>query len=210
MSFNPRDLEWQRRYQEQDTPWDKGSPAPPLVNYLQKHRLSGRALVPGCGRGHEVRALLEFSDCTVTGLDLSEAAIRAAQISTEEWIASAEYNSESELSRYQYLEGDFFKLPAELTGTFDWIIEHTCFCAIEPKDRPTYVKAAAQALIAGGRLFGIFYIDPEREVGPPFGVTPDDITKLFGSSFVLEEEWVPAEAFPGRENRELVRVLRKL
>ena len=53
MNHDPRDLEWQRRYEQDDTPWDKGAPAPALVTFLREKQIAGRVLVPGCGRGHE-------------------------------------------------------------------------------------------------------------------------------------------------------------
>jgi methyl halide transferase len=53
-------------------------PSPVLVQYLQQGLIpTGRALVPGCGRGYDV-TFLAASDRTVLGLDISATAIAAA------------------------------------------------------------------------------------------------------------------------------------
>jgi len=60
-----------RRYEENDTPWDKGAPAPALTTFLHEKQIAGRVLVPGRGRGHDVRALGTQPNTSVAGLDIS-------------------------------------------------------------------------------------------------------------------------------------------
>lgn len=197
---NPRDLEWQRRYREHDTPWDKGAPAPPLQAFLATGKMSGRVLVPGCGRGHDVRAIARQAGCSAVGLDLSEAAIADAQrLATDDGLASTA----------EFVIGDFFHPPAAFRGAFDWLVEHTCFCAIDPGRRADYVRAAASALREGGTIFAIFYLMPDVESGPPFAVSREELGQLFDPHFTLLEEWLPTQSFPGREGREWVQLLRK-
>ena len=199
-THDPRDLEWQRRYEQSDTPWDKGIAAPPLTQYLQSHPISGRVLVPGCGRGHDVRALAAQPGCTVTGLDLAPTAVSEAErLATEANLGTST----------QFIVGDFFKLPPERVGAFDWLVEHTCFCAIEPNLRPDYVRAAAAALRPGGKIFGIFYLTPDVETGPPFAASMRELRALFTPRFTEVNQWVPTVSFPGRENREWVLILQK-
>jgi SAM-dependent methyltransferase len=200
MPDNPRDLEWERRYREKDTPWDKGQAAPALVNFLREGRISGRVLVPGCGHGHDVQALGAHEDIAAVGLDLSETAIVQAK---------ARMLQDDRTANISFIAGDFFHLPAKLRRSFDWLVEHTCFCAIDPASRPDYVQAAATALRTGGRIFGIFFLTPDVESGPPFAVSREELSELFDPHFSLLEEWTPRESFPGREGRELIRVLLK-
>src|SRR5476651_114994 len=115
--MNP-DLEWQRRYEESDTPWDKGVAAPALIKFLQEKQIAGRVLVPGCGRGHEVRALGMLPQTNVVGLDLSAKAIAQAKE------LAAHSMAEQEIA---FVEGDFFSFPAKFKRSFDWLVEHTCF-----------------------------------------------------------------------------------
>ena len=70
--------DWEEHYQTGDTPWDKGAPSPPLVDYLAvRSSLGGRVLVPGCGLGHDVRTIAERAEETV-GIDISPSAIARA------------------------------------------------------------------------------------------------------------------------------------
>ena len=197
MNFDPRELEWQRRYEQNDTPWDKGSPAPALATFLRERQLSGRVLVPGCGRGHEVRLLGSQPGVSAVGLDLSPTAVEQAR------------ELSAGMAGVEFVLGDFFNLPPEMENAFDWIVEHTCFCAIEPHQRPGYVDAAVSALRSNGKIFAIFYIDPSSEEPPPFRISKEELSALFDPHFLLLEEWVPEESFPGREDRELVRILQK-
>ncbi len=117
---NPRDLEWERRYEQNDTPWDKGAAAPPLVAYL-KNAIAGRVLVPGCGRGHDVRALAAQPKCEAVGLDLAPMAVEDAKVLVVK--AGLEQSA-------MFVLGDYFKMPVDMIGAFDWVVEHTCFCAL--------------------------------------------------------------------------------
>jgi cyclopropane fatty-acyl-phospholipid synthase-like methyltransferase len=155
-------------------------------------------LVPGCGKGHEVRALAGQSDCAAVGLDLSPLAIEEARRLAAQAGAAA-----------SFIVGDFFHLPSEIKGTFDWLVEHTCFCAIDPLQRADYVLAAASALRAGGKIFGIFYLNPGTESGPPFAVSREELSGLFEPHFTLLEQWTPRESFPDREDREWVAIWQK-
>jgi len=134
------------------------------------------------------------------GLDLSPVAIaEATQLAAQ---------SGSDMAA-SFIVGDFFRLPPEMVGSFDWLVEHTCFCAIEPRQRTDYVLAAASALRTGGKLFGIFYLNPDTESEPPFAVSRAELSEFFEPHFIQLEQWVPKESFPGRENRELVMILQK-
>ena len=197
--------EWENCYRAGETPWDKGAPAPPLLEWLAQpgHRLTGEVLVPGCGFGYDVRALAANGGARVCGLDFAASALtRARQFPPA--------GSET------YVEADLFALPPELRGRFDWVFEHTCFCAIDPARRADYVQAVAGALRPGGHLLAIFYLrpwsrgePPPPEGGPPFPTSVAELAGLFAERFDPLEEAVPTRAYAGREGRELLRVLRK-
>ncbi len=191
-----RSPDWEARWQTGDTPWEKGAPAPPLLDWLARNEIHGHVLVPGCGSGHDVRALAR-AGAEPIGLDLSPSAINIA-------------DSFPRVGPERYRLANFLELPPELVGAFDWVFEHTCFCAIDPRRRRTYADSAAAALKPGGRLLAIFYLDPGHgDTGPPYGVTREELDACFARDFELVEESVPQVAFPGREGRELLRVLRR-
>jgi len=190
--------DWEHRYQSNDTPWEKGAPSPGLVDFLKEHSLDGRILVPGCGQGHDVRAIATTEN-EVTGLDIAPSAVQAAR---------------EHPPRFQerYVQDDLFALPKEWAGAFDWVFEHTCFCAIPPDMRAAYVESVAWVLKPGGHLLAVFFLNPDLgrgESGPPFGVGEDELDAFFAADFVLLRQWTPEHTFPGREGREQMRLLRR-
>lgn len=188
-------MDWEARYQNADTPWERGEAAPPLVEWLARNEIAGRILVPGCGRGHDVRALAR-GGAEIVGLDIAASAVARAK-------------SHPPVAAERFLVGDLFALPADFFGAFDAVFEHTCFCAIDPSRREAYVDAVASALRPHGQLLAVFYLDPDSGEGPPFGVTMAELDALFGSRFRTVESYVPTAAFSGREGRELVRRLQR-
>ena len=190
-------VDWEARYQSGDIPWDEGYAAPALTEFLKQYPIHGTVLVPGSGPGHDVRALARQSKTAlVTGLDLSATAIALAR-------------SHPKVGLEHYEQGDLFDLPESWQSCFDWVFEHTCFCAIPPSFRSDYVRAIATVVKPGGRYFAIFYLNPTALEGPPHGSSREEIRRLFGSDFELLEEWLPNEAFEGREGREICQLWRK-
>jgi ubiquinone/menaquinone biosynthesis C-methylase UbiE len=197
-------MEWEQRYRTGDTPWEKGAPAPPLLEWLgSRGAMRGGILVPGCGLGHDVRAIAAASPTAqVVGLDIAPSALDQAR-------------RFSLAGKETYQLADLFDLPADLTNRFEWVFEHTCFCAIEPRQRQDYVIGIIRALQPDGALLAIFYLNPwdpgeaPEEGGPPFAVTREELDRLFGTHFELVEELKPRTAYPGREGREIIRLLRK-
>ncbi|MCB1244442.1 MAG: methyltransferase domain-containing protein [Verrucomicrobiales bacterium] len=195
--------DWEQHYREGHMPWDKGQAAPPLLEYLERHEPPvGRILVPGCGLGHDVRALAQASPGSeVIGLDISPTAVSKAK-------------EMAAVGRETYVEGDLFALPEEWSGSFDAFWEHTCFCAIDPGMRDAYVAAVTGLLRPGGIFFAVFYLDPyddEHQAGdgPPHGVTAEELDARFGRDFVIEDRWTPTRSYAGREGCEEVRRYRR-
>lgn len=184
---------WDQAYQENFTPWDKGLPAPPLSEWLDRNTLTGRVLVPGSGVGHDVAHLVSRG-VDAHGLDIAPTAVERAK---------ARYPELAE----RFTCADLF----EYSGEYDAIVEHTCLCALPPEWRTKYRDAVAGLLKPGGLLIGVFFINPEMdpgETGPPFGITQDELSTLFAPRFEVLESFIPNKAYPGREGRECIRVLK--
>jgi len=199
-------MDWQQLYLEGTTPWDHGAPAPPLLEWLESHpgEMRGAVFVPGCGRGHDLRAIAAAAEARpLVGLDISEKAVEEA-------------GRFPRVGGERYEVGDLFALPPRHLGAYDWVWEHTCFCAIDPGQRPAYADAVHAVLKPGGRLLGVFYLDPYDEEhrpgeGPPHGSELEEIVSLLESDgrFALEEDRLPARAYQGREGRERLLRFRK-
>lgn len=183
---------WENRWRTGDTPWDHGEPAPPFAEFVEKACLpSGRVLIPGCGSGHDVRFFAELG-ATVTGLDISPSAVEHARRANPHANAS-------------YAVGDLLAPESHLEGSFDWLIEHTCLCAMPPHYRTAYARAIPRYLKCSGNFLAIFYRQPHSPDGPPFGIEAEEIDALFSEAFTLERSWVPASGYASRVGREEIR-----
>lgn len=177
-------------------PWDKGEAHPALRGWLAGHPLVGRGLVPGCGYGHDVRALAASGN-DVLGFDISPSAIAGAQ-------------KFPPVGSEHYQIGDFFAPLEDWTARFDWIFEHTCFCAIDPSSRAAYASQVIRLLKPGGYFLAIFYRDPGAgRDGPPFGCTLEELDGLFGAHLRLLAEKTNIPTYPGREGGENLRFYQK-
>ena len=165
---------WKKHYQEGTTRWDLGQPAPPFVSLLESSTAPspGRIAVLGCGRGYDALLFASYG-FDVIGFDFTDAAITDAQ-----------NLAEAANSKAKFLKRDIFDLPKEFENTFDYLLEHTCFCAIDPSQRENYVQVAKSILKPNGKLIGLFFTH-NRPGGPPFGVTTDEIKKYFQKDFEM-------------------------
>lgn len=187
---------WENCYQEGTTRWDLGQAAPPFVSLLNSTDAPspGRVAVLGCGRGYD--ALL-FSDrgFKVIGFDFAASAI-----------TDATTLAKTAKSPAQFLQRDIFDLPEEFDSYFDYIVEHTCFCAIDPIQRPAYVQVAKSILKPQAELIGLFFTH-NRPGGPPFGVTPKEIQEYFAKDFEIISLIPATNSIPKRQGEETFRAI---
>ena len=192
-------MNWEEKYQTGDVFWDRGAPSPPLAHYLEHHPVQGRALVPGCGHGHEVSLAVQHG-LDATGLDIAPTGVAAAR---------ALYP----LLADRIIVGDVFNPAAELRGGFDVVLEHTCMSGLHPSLRASYRRGIDLTLRPGGLLIGVWFINPDLdpgEEGPPFPFSVIALTALFADGYAIVDDYVPDVSFAGREGRERVRVLQRL
>ncbi|MEB3178172.1 MAG: methyltransferase domain-containing protein [Nostocaceae cyanobacterium] len=171
VSVNDADY-WDKRYQQGTTGWDLGTAAPAFTSLLRSCAAPppGKVAVLGCGRGYDA-LLFQKSGFEVVGFDFAASAINDALTLAKVCGSSA-----------TFLQRNIFDLPGEFASYFDYLVEHTCFCAIEPINRPAYVEVAKSILNRQGELIGLFFTH-NRPGGPPFGVTPAEIRQYFSQDF---------------------------
>lgn len=168
--------DWSVRYALGRPPWDLGGPHPELVARLAEDPLLGtdpnggrRALVPGCGLGHDAEALAK-AGWSVTAVDFAtelEPLVRG---------------------RFGPLGCRFVAADAltfEDDEPYDFLFDHTFFCALHPEDRPGFGGLANRLLAVGGKLISIVFPaqKPLEAGGPPWGMTTVDVTGVLGSEF---------------------------
>jgi cyclopropane fatty-acyl-phospholipid synthase-like methyltransferase len=182
--------DWEQRYQTNDMPWEKGEPSPGLVDFLATHReLAGETVcIPGCGTGHDVRAWAK-AGFRAYGYDIAPSAVRLGEERTRAAGLSAHFRL-----------ADFLRDKPPFP--FDWVFEHTLFCAIQPTERDLYVHAVLRWLKPGGHYLAVNYLIPDTE-GPPFGTTREELWQRFSPYFELKSDWVP-RSYPNRTGLELM------
>lgn len=166
---------WDSAWQAGLTPWDKGQAQGALVSTLSQNMTSsliptsGRAVVPGMGRGYDVAVLAERGLHTV-GIDISPKAVQAAQ----EWLDSRPVSSDS--SRTSVRAADWFSLQPcdtleETESTiqqFDLAYDYTFFCALPSTLHQQWAAAYARLIKPGGKLLClVFPIGALGDKGPP-------------------------------------------
>lgn len=182
---------WESRYQEGTTRWDLGQAAPAFVSLLESEAAPppGKTIVLGCGRGYDA-LLFAQAGHEVVAVDFAPSAIAEAR----------ELAQQANLT-VEFLQRDIFNLPPSYTHTFDYVIEHTCFCALDPEKRPDYINLVSSLLKPTGELLAIFFTH-QRSGGPPYGIQPSEIEELFTPQFEIIQLELIQNSVPSREGEE--------
>ncbi len=183
---------WEGRWESGHTPWDHGESAPPLAEFVEQYGApGGQVLVPGSGSGYDVHFFAQLG-AHATGLDIAPTSIDVAH----------KLNSHPN-ARFRL--GNILDPDPKYNGRFDWVVEHTCLCALEPKHWEAYMEGVCRVLKPGGYYLGLLYRNPVYDEGPPFGIDADAIERLFGERFDLIKAWVPEKSYLSRFEREELR-----
>jgi SAM-dependent methyltransferase len=190
MDVNSPD-KWDANYEHGTAGWDLGGPTPVFQRLLQSGQLiPGRMIVLGAGRGHDAREFAR-NGFQVTAVDFSSQAVREMHR-----LASPE-------APVEILQHDIFTLPATLNNSFDYALEYTCFCAIDPNRRAEYADLVTRLLKPDGIYINLAFPLDRREGGPPFAVSAEEILDLFEArSFKLLSREKPADSISPRRNVE--------
>jgi SAM-dependent methyltransferase len=188
----PEAVDWAGRYATGETPWDKGVPHPELAARLAAGHpslalptLGGRALVPGCGRGHDALALAA-AGWEVVAVDVVP--------SLTDTLAQALADHGGRFVCSDALEYE------DRVG-FDLLFDHTFFCAIQPGARAAWGALARRVVREGGRVCSLVFPigRPSCAGGPPFGVEVRAQEDALGAAFELVEDVACAHPFCERE-----------
>jgi methyl halide transferase len=175
---------WQQRFESGQTPWDRGAPSPQLGLWLEQGLLTPQhsVLIPGCGRGHELLALVQ-AGIAATGLDYAPAAVALAR----ERLGSLP----GEVQQADVLDW----MP---TAPVDRVYEQTCLCALHPDHWQRYARQLHAWLKPGGLLLALFMqarrdsADQGCVEGPPYHGDINAMRALFPASLW---DW-PAPPYP--------------
>lgn len=189
---------WESRYLSAQTGWEKGRCAPPIVRMLGEGFLAPHAhvVVLGSGRGHEALEVVA-KGFEATAVDFAPSAIEATREAAEHRGLAVET-----------LRQDLFTLGDTHAGTFDAVLEHACFCAIEVARRDEYVRMVHRVLKPGGVAFGLFF-SHGRAGGPPFDVQEAELRARFEPLVTIERLVRAPDSFGDRAGEELEVLFRR-
>ncbi len=190
MDVNSPD-KWDANYGHGTDGWDLGGPTPVFQRLLLSGRLiPGRMMVLGAGRGHDAREFARHG-FQVTAVDFSSQAVREMHR-----LASPD-------APIEILQHDIFTLPAALNHSFDYLLEYTCFCAIDPNRRDEYANLVTRLLKPDGIYVDLAFPLDRRKGGPPFAVSAEEILDLFQArGFQLLSREKPADSISPRRHAE--------
>ncbi len=178
---------WNDRWKNQQTRWDIGFAAPALVAYFEGIQNKDVAiLIPGCGNAYEAQSLVSLGFTNITLVDIAEDLVSQLQ------------ERFKDVPQVKVIHQDFFKLEQ----SFDYIVEQTFFCALDPMLRGAYVEKMYALLKENGILFGVLFGREFETEGPPFGGTKEAYIPLFGAyfkSFSMEPCMLSIEPRKGSE-----------
>ena len=188
---------WNNRYLEKDTGWDLGAISPAIKKWFDtKKNKDLQILIPGAGKGHEVKYGFDHGFNNIHYLDISTEAVAFFK------------DNCPNLPKEQILISDFFDLKKDLF--FDVVIEQTFFCAINPALRKSYVKKTHEILKKNGYIIGLLFNKKFDTQGPPFGGFYEEYVELFSKLFVIEKlENSINSAIPRKENEFWIKMRKK-
>ncbi len=147
-------------------------------------------LVPGAGNAYEVGYLHEQGFTNVTLVDFALAPIKDFSERHPDFPAE------------HLICADFFELSKE-RYQFDWVLEQTFFCAINPARRDEYVEQMARLLKPNGKLVGLLFNKDFGRNEPPFGGTKAEYQERFERHFDIEIIEPSYNSHPARQGSEL-------
>lgn len=159
---------WEQRYRNNEMGWDIGYASTPITAYFnQIQNKDAHILIPGAGNAYEAEYLYRMGFDNVFVLDWCELAL------------------ENLLRRVpgfppdHLIVGDFF----QHEGQYEYIVEQTFFCAIDPSLRKQYAAHTYQLLESTGTLVGVLFNVPLNADRPPFGGNAEEYHSLFSPYF---------------------------
>ena len=191
---------WDTLYQEQNTFWDLGGPAPAFVDLLDGPDAPppGRLIVLGSGRGHDA-LLFAAHGFDVLGVDFAPTAVA---------LATEAAQAQGLEARARFAQDDIFALPVAFREGFDYVLEHTCLSALDPRLAEEYAALVTRLLRPGGQYLALFFAHG-RPGGPPYTTSEPEIRRLFAARLEILRLEPPARSAPERAGQELFAVMRK-
>ena len=159
----------------------------------------GKLIILGCGRGHDAITFAKLN-FEVTAVDFAPSAINYLKKLCEQ-----------KNVKVNIIKNDIFLLDKSFNNYFDYVIEQTCYCAIDPKRRKEYEQLVFRILNSSGNLIGLWYpLDkPFKSGGPPWGISISNLKDIFKKKWKITEESFSELSVKKRKKREKLIIFEK-
>ena len=161
---------WNDKYIKNEISWDLAGPTPAFVKWFKNKNKNKKIIIPGAGNGYDAIHLAK-SNFDVYAVDFAS-----------EPIANMKNKN---LSNLNLIMNDFFNLSKKYNSQFDYFLEYTFFCAINPRRRFNYIKKSFELLKPNGVFVGMLLpIDNNsKDEGPPFAVNIEETIEMFSEFY---------------------------
>lgn len=186
---------WDQRYRNQEIGWDIGYASPAILKYAETViPKNASILIPGCGNSYEAKALFEQGFENITLLDIAPTLVDQVQ---QEF---------GETTPVRIICQDFFQHAEK----YNFILEQTFFCALDPILRKQYRTKMAALLHPQGILAGLLFNREFTNQGPPFGGNEVEYRQLFHTTFDILKMEDCYNSIPQRQGTELfIKLIKK-
>ena len=177
---------WHERWEARELGFHQGHPNNLLVEHFAALQApaGARVFVPLCGKTLDIGWLLA-QGCRVTGIELSETAVR--ELFDELGVEPA-ISQQGALTRYSaeavdIYVGDFFDLQADGLGPVDAVYDRASLVALPGEMRRRYAAHLEQITAGASQLLLCFEYDQDAMDGPPFSVTDAEVRDLYARAY---------------------------
>ncbi|WP_438766790.1 thiopurine S-methyltransferase [Kushneria sp. TE3] len=189
--------QWFARWREGRIGFHSDDVQPMLARYWSALTLAAnaRVLLPLCGKSGDIHWLAQKGH-PVLGVELVEEAVTGWFQAQNEALPAVQ--SRTNFERFESLErsdraavtldvGNFFHLEAGLSDDIDAFYDRAALIALPQAARQRYALKMAELCRPGveGLLISVVR-DENRDQGPPYVVTDEEVARLFAPNFELE------------------------
>jgi thiopurine S-methyltransferase len=182
---------WHQRWRTGQIGFHQPSPNPLLERWWPTLSVpaGARLYVPLCGKSLDM-VWLAVRGYAVVGTEISAIAVQEffGEHGTAPTVDAHGPFRRHRSGAYELLEGDAFALTPSLLGPVHAAYDRAALVALPPETRARYASDFGGLMPQGSRtLLVAFEYDQQVRAGPPFSVQPDEIVRLYGRDFVVEE-----------------------
>jgi thiopurine S-methyltransferase len=180
---------WLERWRNNEIGFHQNEVNPFLTRYFKELLLDegARVFVPLCGKTFDIAWLLS-EGYRVVGVELAESAVKQlfAGLAMEPQILQ---EGKFKLYRSEMIDvfaGDLFNLTGEMLGSVDGVYDRAALVALPEEMRVRYTKHLTQLTDRAPQLLITYVYDQNKMPGPPFSVTPEEVTRHYADSYRIK------------------------